>query len=165
MIFAGQLEACRFDPGTETWWVELSADTAFLWTDIVSYGHLGFLPHGYLVTMRSPRYSMGNPRLPALTLIAWLIRDGPMTARRKLVRSSGHLTGSRHDERLPRFSWVVVALSGAASADAAISIEEFVKDRKKWPLRWAAAGYRGPVRGDGSNAVEISPTVPRFSVE
>ena len=45
VIFAGQLEACRFDPGTETWWVELSADTAFLWTDIVSYGHLGFLPH------------------------------------------------------------------------------------------------------------------------
>ena len=45
VIFAGQLEACRFDPGTQTWWIELSADTAFLWTDIVSYGQLGFLPH------------------------------------------------------------------------------------------------------------------------
>ncbi len=44
VIFAAQLEACRFDPGTETWWVELSADTAFLWTDIGSYGQLGFLP-------------------------------------------------------------------------------------------------------------------------
>ena len=47
--------------------------------------------------------------------------------------------------RLPRLVLaLVVALSGAASADAAISIEEFVKDRKKWPSQ---VGLRQAIEG------------------
>ncbi|MED5399237.1 MAG: hypothetical protein VX669_02545 [Planctomycetota bacterium] len=48
VIFAAQLEACRFDSSTDTWWVELSPDTAFLWTDIGSIRHLGFSPDATL---------------------------------------------------------------------------------------------------------------------
>jgi hypothetical protein len=43
VIFAAQLEACRLDPESDTWWIQLSPDTAFLWTDIGSIRHLGFL--------------------------------------------------------------------------------------------------------------------------
>ena len=44
VIFAAQLEACHLDPATDTWRIELTRDTAFLWTDIGSMRHLGFLP-------------------------------------------------------------------------------------------------------------------------
>ena len=44
VIFAAQLEACRLDATTGVWRIELSTDTAFLWTDIGSIRHLGFLP-------------------------------------------------------------------------------------------------------------------------
>ena len=48
VIFAAQLEACRFESSTDTWWVELTPETAFLWTDIGSIRHLGFSPDATL---------------------------------------------------------------------------------------------------------------------
>lgn len=48
VIFAAQLEACRLDVNTDTWQIELSTDTAFLWTDVGSIRHLGFLPDEFL---------------------------------------------------------------------------------------------------------------------
>jgi hypothetical protein len=43
VIFAAQLEAIYLDSGTDTWRIELTAGTSFLWTDIGSLRHLGFL--------------------------------------------------------------------------------------------------------------------------
>ena len=48
VIFAAQLETCHLDPATDTWRIELSPGTAFLWTDIGSMRHLGFLPDAIL---------------------------------------------------------------------------------------------------------------------
>ena len=48
VIFAAQLETCHLDPATDTWRIELTRDTAFLWTDIGSMRHLGFLPDAIL---------------------------------------------------------------------------------------------------------------------
>jgi hypothetical protein len=44
VIFAAQLEAIHLDSDTDTWRIELTAGTSFLWTDIGSLRHLGFLP-------------------------------------------------------------------------------------------------------------------------
>ena len=43
VIFAAQLEAIHLDSDTDTWRIELTAGTSFLWTDIGSLRHLGFL--------------------------------------------------------------------------------------------------------------------------
>ncbi|MFP6702135.1 MAG: hypothetical protein VB861_10345 [Planctomycetaceae bacterium] len=43
VIFAAQLEAIHLDSDTDTWRIELTVGTSFLWTDIGSLRHLGFL--------------------------------------------------------------------------------------------------------------------------
>ncbi len=43
VIFAAQLEAIHLDSDTDTWRIELTAGTSFLWSDIGSLRHLGFL--------------------------------------------------------------------------------------------------------------------------
>ncbi len=43
VIFAAQLESCRLDPRTDIWQLRLETGSVFLWTDLGSLRHLGFL--------------------------------------------------------------------------------------------------------------------------